>query len=439
MSRSEKLSFDDTKRLLDHACGSSPTMTAARVADYLEIPSSRVSEGRRKEWRLSQELSEKLMSRFGQPKAKPGLFVRAEQRDCIESFLELEDATSQKRHFSRVRSLFYSSEFRNELADTIKSIGEDDQLLIPADLFAEDGDENLGLFELGKVRKERARKKFTSKEFRNNKLDRLFSLMRDPLFGEWSQIISDIIKSKIQAGLQPDSIKLYLSATGFYAVNDILNIDPKGNNNHLSTDNSLEKLGREFGLDISGVDKMSLFLIGRLDKHFLEHENLASDKSADLSLREYVISGDLIWSYEGRFTSPKQGSAGLPCIYFPADSDDPAWTPPLLSGFDDYKYGSKNHSMSLCLDAWTTYEVSLFLKENCDYALLISLGSSDEKGSYLGHMAERNIVIPNIAGLSLFKELEQLRKWLGLPELPEDEMKTSIAKFGGYVPGALVI
>lgn len=55
------------------------------------------------------------------------------------------------------------------------------------------------------------------------------------------------------------------------------------------------------------------------------------------------------------------------------------------------------------------------------------------------HAPERFIVIPDIPGLQLFKDLDGMRKWLNLPELPLDKMKMDIAKHGGYVPGAIVI
>jgi len=79
------------------------------------------------------------------------------------------------------------------------------------------------------------------------------------------------------------------------------------------------------------------------------------------------------------------------------------------------------------------------MNENCDYSLLLSLASDRQVGDEIVHVPERNVVFPVIAASVLFKELEKIRAWLTLPELPLDTIKTDIAKHGGYLSGAIVI
>ncbi|MDO6563861.1 hypothetical protein Q4488_10755 [Amphritea sp. 1_MG-2023] len=444
MPRSDKLSLEDTKRLLDHAVSASSNMTATKVAKFIDVPPPRISEGRRKEWRLSQHEADTLIAEYGQPRAKPGLFVCAEERDSIKSFIELEPSTSKTRHFRKVSSLYHSSQFRNSVADQIAIIGEDDDALFAHEAFTESGDEHLSMNERDTVQKARARKKYFSAEFRKEKLDKLLAVIKTPKFSKWliqARLYLDKLRNTYN---DPDTIYRMMGSTSYYCISDINKITPDGKNNHLSSDGSLDKLLEEHGLKLSSLLAMSLFLIGVLEKHFRESDlptlgSATKIQESTEEMKDYVITGEKIWSHEGRFTEPKLGLSGIEEIFFPDIENRPDWTYPLLLSDNRLKSPDEKDENSLSVDRWTTYEISLFLKDNCDYALLLSLGSYENRYSEVIHAPERFIVIPNIAGLQLFKELDEMRKWLTLPELPLNDIKKDIAKHGGYVPGAIII
>jgi hypothetical protein len=446
MPRSQKLSFEDTKRLLDHSCNSSPSMTASNIADFLDVPASRISQGRSKEWRLSLGEANTLIEKYGQPKGKPGLFVRAEERENIICFIENEPLNSKTRHLKRISSLYCSSKFRNSLADKIKMIGEDDQLLSTYEAFTEDGDELLSIDERSDARKTRACKLYTSAEFRKEKLNKLLSVMRTPQFAQWLAAARLYLEKLREIYDEPIAISTKMGSTGFFDICEIHQIIPDGNNNHLPSQGSLDKLLEGYGLKTDSFFEMSLLLIGSLEQNFpgyglLSAENglISQDKEALNEVKEYVITGENIWSHEGAFTKPKVGEVGLESIFFPDVKNRPDWTYPLLENHNKPKLSNFKDETSMSVDRWTTYEVSLFLKDNCDYSLLLSLGNNENIGSGYIHFPERNIVIPNISGVQLFNELEVMRKWLTLPKLPLDEMKRDIASNGGYIPGAVVI
>ena len=444
MSSSDKLSFEDTKRLLDHACTASPGMTAAKIADFLGEPPSRISEGRNKGWRLKISDANKLVEKYGQPKGKPGLFVRAEERESIKSFIEHESSTSKSRHLKRIWSLYHSITFLNSLADEVMMV--DDEFFPTYEAFAEDGDELLNMDERDAVRKARAQKKKISAEFRKEKLNKLFTMMETPEFFQWLSATRLYLDKLRDTYDDPQMIFNKLSNAGYYGINEIHNIAPDGDHNHLSKEGSLKQLQKEHGLKFFPPIEMSLFLFGTLEQHFREYEEPSTKKTlisqadeALMELREYVITGEKIWTQKDKFTIPKLGETAITGIFFPDDNNRPDWTYPLLHDNLSLRSPDEKNLTSLSVDRWTTYEISLFLKENCDYALMLSLGSYEQSYTDVIHTPERFIVIPDISGLQLFDELDEMREWLNLPELPLDEMKTDIAKYGGYVPGAVVI
>jgi len=447
MPRSQKLSFEDTKRLLDHSCNSSPSMTASNIADFLDVPASRISQGRSKEWRLSHSEANSLIEEYGQPKGKPGLFVHAEERESIMCFIENEPLNSKTRHLKRISDLYCSSKFRNSLADSISMIGEDDQLLSTYEAFTEDGDELLSINERSDARKTRACKKYTSAEFRKEKLNKLFTVMGTPQFAQWLTAARLHLEKLREAHNDPEQIYLMMgSSIGYYSITEIHNISSNGNNNHLSSEGSLYELLEEYGLKLRPLTEMSLFLIGSLEQYFpgngsisIENKNFSQDKDALGEIKEYVITGNRIWSHEGRFLEPKLGTVGIESIFFPDLRARPDWTYPLLLNEHRLDLSNKKDGTSLSIDRWSTYEISLFLKDNCDYALMLSLGDFESRSTHVVHNPERTIVIPNISGLQLFSELDEMRKWLTLPGLPLDEMKRDIASNGGYIPGAVII
>jgi len=418
----EKLSNEETKRLLDHAC-SAAQMTAAKVADFLEVPATRISEGRNMAWRLNQTLADKLTEKFGRPRGKPGIFIRAERRKNIQHFLDNEKTLSGYRHFKRVKTFFDSQEFRNKLADALQLSDEGPSLL------------------------ESMEKKRQSKtaENRKNKLDILFSVMQTPVFARWLSSANVYLSRLCDTYGDLNEICGMMQGSTYYAIDDLHNIDPQGSNENLSTENSLDEILRSHSLNIHQLGAMRLFLVGVLEQCLrgpASNKHTAENPDNLTEMHEYVITGKKIWSDTGAFAEPKRGEIGLDNEHFPDIKNGTDWTP-LLTG--DYSSLFRTHfapgqkATPLSVDLWTTYEVTLFMNENCDYSLLLSLASDRQVGDEIVHVPERNVVFPVIAASVLFKELEKIRAWLTLPELPLDTIKTDIAKHGGYLSGAIVI
>jgi hypothetical protein len=422
MSVSKKLSFDDTKRLLDHCCNADLNITAVKIAEILGVEPSRISEGRGKRWRLSYDLANLLIKKYGQPRGKPGFFVRAEERESIKSFIDLEPVTSKSRHFNRVLKNYNSMSFRNSLADKIEIYS--DGRFIPTI-------------------------KPTLTKFRDEKIEKLLTVMKTEDFSLWvsnaALFFEKIRKIEDDLGIIEIHMNYYLGSVG---ISDIPNIVINGENKDLHGNGSLNNLLADYGIEIDCELVMSLFLIGLLEKKFhgsgllkVDKKSISETEYTQSIVKEYVISGDIIWSDKGTFTNPKIGEPGIEGMFFQDLKNKPSWASPIFSTDSDTSIKQANHKSEtfMSVDHWTTYEITLFLKENCDYSLMLSLSRHEDANHPFRNDSKRIIVIPNISGVLLFDELEEMREWLTLPKLPIDQIKKDIAKFGGYVPGAIII
>ncbi|TNE94836.1 hypothetical protein [Porticoccus sp.] len=415
----EKLSNEETKRLLDHAC-SAAQMTATKVADILDVPAPRISEGRNMAWRLNQTQADKLTEKFGRPRGKAGIFIRAERRESIQHFLDNEKPLSEYRHFKRAKAFFDSQEFQNKLADALQLSDESPSLL-------------------QSIEKKRQSK---TAENRKSRLDILFSIMQTPEFARWLSSAGVYLNRLCDTYDDLNEIYRMMGASTYYAIDDLPNIDPQGSNENLSSENSLDEILRSHSLNIQQLGAMRLFLVGALEQSLRGPTSSNQTAESLTEMHEYVITGQKIWSYTGAFSEPKRGEIGIDNEHLPEIKNGPDWTP-LLTG--DYSSLLSTHlapeqkATPLSVDFWTTYEATLFMNDNCDYAFWLSLASDRQLKGEIIHFPTRNIVVPFISGSELFKELEKIRAWLTLPELPLITIKTDIAKHGGYLPGTIVI
>ena len=104
-------------------------------------------------------------------------------------------------------------------------------------------------------------------------------------------------------------------------------------------------------------------------------------------------------------------------------------------------------------DYWQEGRCELYLSENMNYHFLIHLSPSDiheyadsdddslSDMKYFGIVRpnDRLIIIRNVNSLSLYQQVEDIRKWFGLSIDSLLGLKEEIAKAGGYVPGARVL
>lgn len=115
------------------------------------------------------------------------------------------------------------------------------------------------------------------------------------------------------------------------------------------------------------------------------------------------------------------------------------------------------HDSSSKSNTWTDIRIELYLSESMNYNILIHMSENTlENEDYLNETTivhgnhwsnydaivgknDRLAVITNINSLDLLRQVEELRKWLGLAEDSLYELQQNIAKAGGYVPGAKVL
>ncbi|AGH80924.1 hypothetical protein PCNPT3_04910 [Psychromonas sp. CNPT3] len=116
------------------------------------------------------------------------------------------------------------------------------------------------------------------------------------------------------------------------------------------------------------------------------------------------------------------------------------------SPFEKFKL---NNKIEPAPDAWFEVIYEVYLSENMNYHLLIHLSFDSVEQSiidaefndneFIVKPADRVVVIHNINSLDLFRKIEEIRKWIGLPKDNNYILKQQIAKAGGYVPGARVL
>ncbi|MFN0719983.1 helix-turn-helix domain-containing protein [Vibrio cyclitrophicus] len=105
-------------------------------------------------------------------------------------------------------------------------------------------------------------------------------------------------------------------------------------------------------------------------------------------------------------------------------------------------------------DLWGDIRCEVYLSENMNYYFLIHMTADSmefEDQNILEYPTELNdrepivqpndriAIITNISSLELYRQVEELRKWVGMPSDNLYKLKKKIAKAGGYVPEAIVL
>ncbi|MEZ8967871.1 hypothetical protein BCT04_06565 [Vibrio breoganii] len=105
-------------------------------------------------------------------------------------------------------------------------------------------------------------------------------------------------------------------------------------------------------------------------------------------------------------------------------------------------------------DRWGDIRCEVYLSENMNYHFLIHMTAGImefEDQNILEYPTELNdrepivqpndriAVITNISSLELYRQVEELRKWVSMPSDNLYKLKQKIAKAGGYVPEAIVL
>jgi len=416
----------ETEQLLRHALATSTRMTNLSLALTLDVKPPRISEGLRGGWNLNPEQKQKLIEKFGQPRGAVGRYICAEQFDSFSAFLDQASEISRQHHLSAVLETFRDQNFLEKLAETVYRRPSDTGFPYPA-LTAAQVTKTLAAFE---------------------------QFLLSPEFSRWLQAVRIGHKKLMQEDLGVREIQRYFWAAKYYNVELIEQIPIPARDCDLSRDAGLEALAGESGLDFVQLNALDLAAIGAAflalqdERHYRAAKLkktlslLPQNLSVDLMDRnEFVLTGDLVWDEEGEFSEPKIGQPFAEESIFRKSKEnhqevvEPRFEQPALPGTLQYR-----KKTNWDLDCWTTYRIELFLKNDCNYCLLIEVGNDQAASIPRGyHHPQWTFVIPKIIGRHVFDHLYEVRAWLGLDELPEHLIKTRIAEKGGYIPSAELI
>lgn len=435
-NKRQSITSDETKRYLGHACEAKGGRTAAKLAELLNVQPPRVTEGRKGEWCMTEQHKQLIIDNFGAPKGKPGTFVQAESHDSLDAFFDNEERLSRHRHLAQIAQIVNTKEFKQDLAKAVQWADETVVQIEEQGRPDSDGDWK-------------------------EKLERLTDLMALPEFAQWLEGSTLYLKRLRECEEYRDDPEKLAGNMGWITSNinidQLLDLEITDNiPDEVPWDSSLLELAKQLGIRIeSRLVFPTLFLLGHL-RHSTHQLEAATGLTleqpytpmtglripAPSIIEDYVITGSCIFDDEGVFNTPKIGAPCLDAIFIPLWQEQPQLSFPLTVDLFD-RYVTDTPKRSLSVDYWVSYRVAVYLKDNCDYALHLNLRDYDLNEAvhrlYQPLGRERNIVIPDIPAPELFKVLEELRKWLGMPELPLFELKSRIAQQGGYIPGARVI
>lgn len=424
----------ETKLYLDHACEAQGGRTSAELAALLDVPPPRITEGRRRKWSITETHKQLIIEHFGAPKGSPGTYVRAETHASLPAFFEHEVQLSRHRHLSQIARIVNSASFKQDLA---KAMEWADEPYLKID---------------GEGRPDNA-------ETRAERLERLETLMTLPAFEHWLEGSSHYLERLCaEYSDTPDKIAGMMNwATSHFNISLLRDLPIKDSDfpDDLPREASLSALTEELGIRLnSHLVFPTLFVLGHLRYSteelaaatglavvppYTPQMGLAIPSSSTID--DYVITGSCIYDTDEKFSTPKVGAPCLEAIFMPLWRAQPQRSFALTFDlYDNHTHDTPERSLSV--DYWVSYGLAVYMKDNCDYALHLSLSDIDYSGTmhlYQPLGRRRDIVIPDIPALELFSVLEELRKWLGMPELPLFDLKSQIAQQGGYIPGARVI
>lgn len=428
------ISKEETVRLINHALASSVKMTNRRIAELINEPDSRISQGKSGDWSLTQEQAELLIDQFGQPRSHPGEFVRAEMAKSIKDFIDNEASLSELRHWEKLIHTISSPITKTRLFEIL-------------------GNEQKRLSDTRRDLNDNVVSE-PEKPDENEIFDGFNEFVASDEFKSWMGSAKNWMKKAYESGFEGEELHQRSKSLLLYNI-DVLEELPVertlANDRDFPFDKPLPTWAEDVGLNLEGFYPVGLMLLGDFYHQLNSHESIEypglpesytfceSLPAFEASeLNDYVITGEVVWEHQGHFASPKKGRSVCENIV----GDIPEYNllfPPVFRRGDCLV--PEKTAQSCQVDCWTTYSVRLYVNENCDYSLLIELGQQKPTTVIPEpyHWAERHIVIPKILGRELFNHLLVLREWLELEALPEIAIKKNIAKAGGFIPGAKVL
>jgi hypothetical protein len=427
MTSQVRYTATETEQLLRHALDSTSRLTKGRLATELGVAPARISEGLSGEWKLGGDTREKLIEKYGQPRGKRGRYVEAETSESISDFLQYEHEVSRKRHLETVLVALTAPGFLQELAGHIIKPDREDFSGIPPVLTPRQASQTL---------------------------EKIEQFLMSPEFAEWLEAIrighQRLGKSKVSA----EHLQDYFRASTFYDIDQVAELTFPIERPEPPSDHGLKDYADRYGLAFQHINGLDLAALGAAflslqDENYYRAAGLKKpislakppSRRALVEIKEFVLTGDRVWQERGRFNSPKIGQPFTEAGVFRLPLKYPHQVlSPTFERQRNLEVPSGGKRVDWNLDYWTTYRVELFLNQDCNYALVIELGTDHGPVIANGlHLTERTILIPKISGRHVLEHLNELRDWLGMDELPEISIKENIALKGGYIPGAEIL
>ena len=375
----------ESQLLAQHAIAANSAQgnTQKALAVELGIEPSRLSEAKSGSHTLMPHQRDTIIQKFGAPRKAKGQYIKTEIYNSVDGFIKQYETTSKQRLASRLYNIFTRHDYLEMISSHIGTIRE-----LNRPFGQERSAEDI--------------------QFILAELDRL---TESPEVLKWYKENKNRPDSPLDDGL----IKLEFELENIFRL-----------------DISDYRVGRE-------LDTIIYYLVAL--KQLLPGFKIAKKTNARLELaeeKEVVIVGDLVVDESIR--------GGSTSINKPANALGAFANTPYLCRTHNSPGANLKNEIQNCIqskpDYWSMAELKLYLSESMEYHLWIKLSN---KNAYCnstnmdGVSPARNMVIKNLDRVTFLKDLELIRKWLGLPEDMNDTLKENIAKIGGYIPGAMVL
>lgn len=381
--RQEKLTQDETTRLLEHVC-SRGEMTNQLVADLIEVEPPRISEGRKGKWRLTRDKAEKLELEFGKPRAEKGVYVFAELLgEGIAQARKTIPELASVRHRQRCLDVWHHKDVRKGLAGDVIY---DETPLDWSEKKERDKDDGFWI----------------------EVFDKFDALLDSNEFKTLIKRLRDKVASIVWEESEAPEASYNLKNDDFYCG--------------IALAKKAEASANLEGITLKRLHPFSLLQYSALKE--LDEKSIVADSQPF----DIVITGELIREWRGKLEVPIVGASCSNRLVFPIDGN-PVQAFPLRSFLNDEKH-------PLNVDCYDSFSASLYLTHRLEYALVLHL--YDHRYTSF-RTPERTFVITGIRSAKLFDELADLQNWLGLEDLGLGFVKVGLAELGGYIPGAKII
>ncbi|USD61303.1 helix-turn-helix transcriptional regulator [Vibrio sp. SCSIO 43140] len=367
------------------------------LALALGIKETRLSEMKTGKGTLSPNLIERITELCGAPRRNPGRFEYAELYPDLDTFFSSLLPVTENRFYRKILTMLSNSDYLDAIINHCSS-NEADDLETPVS--------------------------------REQTIDNINSLITNK---EFQSVCVNYQKHLLDSGLSR-AFKWANTAKQGWNSKDKLTIE----NVTISDERIFH----------------SLYLAWRLKQYVIEYE-FGSERSININPTKdrtsIVMTGDRI------LTLQSESSAN-----YPINKE----IEKILGSASSYKNIYSSHSpfgeqpifsprkLEPKPDWWSDIRCEVYLSENMNYHFLIHMTAETmefEDQNILEyptdlndrepivHPNDRIAIITNISSLELYRHVEELRKWVGMPSDNLYKLKQKIAKAGGYVPEAIVL